>query len=276
MRSRRYGKGALIGLGGELEHGALWHVPGGYGMRDLLAGSHAIVPSTTKIGAAGSAIDVPIHHRVAAYVRSHFDSIEVRVADAPRPDEMLLVIAMTTGAAAARARRRTAGRRDCEVRRPALGSIERPESRRRHGRCMERPVQRHGGRHERDATQGLRSRRRRRRLARARRRRGSRFAAATIKPDAKSALLVIDVQNCFVTGGTLPVKDGEQVVPVINKLSAAFENVVVTQDWHTARPHLVRLGASRHEAVLDAPSSPTAPRCSGPTTASRARRTRRC
>jgi len=92
-----YGKGALIGLDGELEHGALWHVPGGYGMRDLLEGSHAIVPSTTKIGAAGASIDVPIHHRVAAYVRSHFDSIEVRVADAPRPDEMLLVIAMTTG-----------------------------------------------------------------------------------------------------------------------------------------------------------------------------------
>ena len=59
------------------------------------------------------------------------------------------------------------------------------------------------------------------------------FAAAAIKPDAKSALLVIDVQNCFVTGGTLPVKDGEEVVPIINKLSAAFENVVVTQDWHT-------------------------------------------
>lgn len=59
------------------------------------------------------------------------------------------------------------------------------------------------------------------------------FAAAKIKPDAKSALIVVDVQNCFVTGGTLPVKDGEAVVPVINKLSAAFENIVVTQDWHT-------------------------------------------
>ena len=92
-----YGKGALIGIGGELEHGALWHVPGGYGMRDLLEGSHAIVPSTTKIGAVGSPIDIPIHHRVAAYVRSHFDTVEVRVADAPRPDEMMLVIAMTTG-----------------------------------------------------------------------------------------------------------------------------------------------------------------------------------
>ncbi len=96
-RIEGYGKGALIGLAGELEHGALWHVPGGYGMRDLLEGSHAIVPSTTKIGAAGSPIDVPIHHRVAAYVRSHFDTLEVRIADAPRPDEMLLVIAMTTG-----------------------------------------------------------------------------------------------------------------------------------------------------------------------------------
>ena len=92
-----YGKGALIGLGGELEHGALWHVPGGYGMRDLLEGSHAIVPSTTKIGAAGASIDIPIHHRVAAYVRSHFDSLEVRVADGPRADEMLLALAMTTG-----------------------------------------------------------------------------------------------------------------------------------------------------------------------------------
>jgi hypothetical protein len=96
-RIEAYGKAALIGLAGELEHGALWHVPGGYGMRDLLAGSHAIVPSTTRIGVAGTSIDVPIHHRVAAYVRSHFDTVEVRVADSPRPDEMLLVIAMTTG-----------------------------------------------------------------------------------------------------------------------------------------------------------------------------------
>ena len=92
-----YGKGALIGLEGELEHGALWHLPGGYGMRDLLEGAHAIVPSTTKVGAAGACIDIPIHHRVAAYVRSHFDSVEVRIADAPRGDEMLLVLAMTTG-----------------------------------------------------------------------------------------------------------------------------------------------------------------------------------
>ncbi len=59
------------------------------------------------------------------------------------------------------------------------------------------------------------------------------FAAGKIKPDGKSALIVVDVQNCFVTGGTLPVKGGEEVVPVINKLAGAFENIVVTQDWHT-------------------------------------------
>ncbi|MEO7114670.1 MAG: amino acid synthesis family protein, partial [Caldimonas sp.] len=97
-RIESYGKGALVGLAGETEHAALWHVPGGYAMRDLLDGSHAIVPSTSKVGAAGSAIDIPLHHRVAAYVRSHFDTLEVRVADAPRPDEILFVIAMSTGA----------------------------------------------------------------------------------------------------------------------------------------------------------------------------------
>lgn len=60
------------------------------------------------------------------------------------------------------------------------------------------------------------------------------FAAAKVKPGADSVLLVVDVQNCFVTGGTLPVKGGEEVVPVINKLAPAFQNIVLTQDWHTA------------------------------------------
>ncbi len=59
------------------------------------------------------------------------------------------------------------------------------------------------------------------------------WAAASIKPDDASALLVIDVQNCFLPGGSLAVKEGEQVVPVINKISKAFANVVMTQDWHT-------------------------------------------
>jgi nicotinamidase/pyrazinamidase len=59
------------------------------------------------------------------------------------------------------------------------------------------------------------------------------WAAASIKPDETSALLVIDVQNCFLPGGSLAVKEGEQVVPVINRIAKAFVNVVMTQDWHT-------------------------------------------
>ena len=92
-----FGKGAIIGAAGELEHGALWHVPGGYAMRELLGGAKAIVPSSKKVAALGAAIDIPIHHINAAYVRSHFDAMEVRVPDAPRANELVLIIAMTTG-----------------------------------------------------------------------------------------------------------------------------------------------------------------------------------
>ena len=59
------------------------------------------------------------------------------------------------------------------------------------------------------------------------------IAAAKIKPGAHAALIVVDVQNCFVTGGTLPVAKGEEVVPVINRIATGFANIVVTQDWHT-------------------------------------------
>jgi hypothetical protein len=92
-----YGKGAIVGQAGELEHGALWHVPGGYAMRDILGGAKAIVPSTKKVGGPGTRLDVPITHINASYVRSHFDSMEVGCADAPRADEILLVLVMTTG-----------------------------------------------------------------------------------------------------------------------------------------------------------------------------------
>jgi nicotinamidase/pyrazinamidase len=61
----------------------------------------------------------------------------------------------------------------------------------------------------------------------------SRVYAAAIKPGADSALIVVDVQNCFVPGGTLPVNKGDEVVPIINALAKKFENVVMTQDWHT-------------------------------------------
>jgi hypothetical protein len=92
-----YGKGAIVGTAGELEHGALWHAPGGHAMREALGGARAIVPSTKKIGVAGARLDVPITHIKASYVRSHFDAIEVGIADAPRPDEIVLILAMTTG-----------------------------------------------------------------------------------------------------------------------------------------------------------------------------------
>jgi Isochorismatase family len=63
--------------------------------------------------------------------------------------------------------------------------------------------------------------------------------AERIKPDSTSALIVVDVQNCFVAGGTLAVKNGETVVPVINAIAPAFQNVILTQDWHTAK-HAVK------------------------------------
>src|SRR5215467_3577150 len=93
-----YGKGAIIGSAGELEHGALWHVPGGYAMRDILGGAKAIVASTKKVGGPGTRLDVPITHINASYVRSHFDAMEVGIADAPRADELVLALVMTTGA----------------------------------------------------------------------------------------------------------------------------------------------------------------------------------
>ncbi len=92
-----YGKAAIVGLDGELEHGALWHAPGGYSMREVLGGTKAIVPSTKKVGPAGVRIDVPLHHINAAYVRSHFDAIEVGITDAPKPDEIIYILAMATG-----------------------------------------------------------------------------------------------------------------------------------------------------------------------------------
>jgi len=93
-----YGKGAIVGVAGELEHGALWHVPGGYAMREVLGGAKAIVPSAKKVGALGARLDVPIHHVDAAYVRSHFDAMEVGVPDAPRPDELVFALVMCDGA----------------------------------------------------------------------------------------------------------------------------------------------------------------------------------
>jgi len=117
-RIETYGKGAIVGAAGELEHGALWHVPGGYAMRELLGwmgdrnayakgqadqktgqpgNALAIVPSTKKVGGPGSTLDVPLTHINASYVRSHFDAIEVRVPGAPLAEEIVFILAMSTG-----------------------------------------------------------------------------------------------------------------------------------------------------------------------------------
>jgi hypothetical protein len=93
-----YGKGAIVGTAGELEHGALWHVPGGYAMRGALGGAKAIVPSAKKLGGPGTRLDVPITHIDASYVRSHFDAMEVGISDGPRADELVYALVMTTGA----------------------------------------------------------------------------------------------------------------------------------------------------------------------------------
>ncbi|WP_293811411.1 amino acid synthesis family protein [uncultured Bosea sp.] len=92
-----YGKGAIVGAAGEIEHGALWHVPGGYAMREILGDAKAIVPSTKKVGGPGTRLDIPVTHVNASYVRSHFDAFEVGLSDAPKADELLLALVMTTG-----------------------------------------------------------------------------------------------------------------------------------------------------------------------------------
>jgi hypothetical protein len=97
QRIEAYGKGAIVGSAGEIEHSALWHVPGGYGMREVLGSALAIVPSAVKMGAMGAQIDLPIHHKDACYVRSHFDAMTAMIADAPRADEIAFFLTMTTG-----------------------------------------------------------------------------------------------------------------------------------------------------------------------------------
>lgn len=92
-----YGKASLVGEGGELEHTALWHVPGGYAMRERLGEAKAIVPSSMKMGGVGTRIDIPLGHINAAYVRSHFDGMEVGVPDGPRAGELLFALAMARG-----------------------------------------------------------------------------------------------------------------------------------------------------------------------------------
>ena len=91
-----YGKAALIGENGELEHGAaLLHPRMGAPLRREVGKGAALVPSSKKRGSMGDTLDIPLGHKDAAYIRSHFDSMEVRVNDAPRANEILVAIAIT-------------------------------------------------------------------------------------------------------------------------------------------------------------------------------------
>jgi len=93
-----YGKAAVVGVFGELEHAAaILHPKFGDPFRQQVGGGKAIIPSTKKVGAPGTPIDIPLHYKDAAFVRSHFDAMEVRVADSPRPTEILVALAVTNG-----------------------------------------------------------------------------------------------------------------------------------------------------------------------------------
>jgi Amino acid synthesis len=91
-----YGKAAIVGEGGELEHAAaILHPKLGKPLRAAVEHGAALVPSAKKMGGVGAPIDVPLGHKDAAYVRSHFDAMEVRVSDAPRANEILVAVVVT-------------------------------------------------------------------------------------------------------------------------------------------------------------------------------------
>lgn len=91
-----YGKAAIVGLEGELEHaGAILHPKLGKPFRDALGRGLALIPSIKKRGPAGCTIDVPLNHKDAAFIRSHFDGMTIAVEDAPNPDEILVALVVT-------------------------------------------------------------------------------------------------------------------------------------------------------------------------------------
>ena len=95
-QAESYGKAAIVGEAGELEHAAaILHPKLGAPLRKAVEKGAALVPSAKKIGTLGTAIDVPLGHKDAAFVRSHFDAIEARVSDAPRADEIVVAVAVT-------------------------------------------------------------------------------------------------------------------------------------------------------------------------------------
>ena len=92
-----YSKAAIVGVNGELEHGAVWHEAGGWAMRALLGEPKAMVPAAKAVAATGYRLMVPLHYIHASYVRSHYNTMEIGIQDAPRPNEILFALVMGTG-----------------------------------------------------------------------------------------------------------------------------------------------------------------------------------
>lgn len=91
-----FGKGAIVGVDGELEHAAMWHAPGGGGMKDILA-TPGWVAGGKMVGALGARLQIPMVYIRSQWVRSHYNTVEIGIYDAPRPKELVFALAMGTG-----------------------------------------------------------------------------------------------------------------------------------------------------------------------------------
>jgi len=117
-KAESYGKAAIVGEAGEREHAAaILHPKLGTPLRNAVGGGKAIIPSAKKIGGMGTEIDVPIHYKDAAFVRSHFDAMAVRVDDAPKANEIVVVIVVT----------------DCGRPHPRIGGLKKEEAKKEDG-----------------------------------------------------------------------------------------------------------------------------------------------
>jgi hypothetical protein len=91
-----FGKGAMVGVDGELEHAAVWHAPGGAGLKSVL-GARGFVSAGQMMGAIGASLHIPMVYKNSPWVRSHFDAVDIAIADAPRPREIVFALAVSTG-----------------------------------------------------------------------------------------------------------------------------------------------------------------------------------
>jgi hypothetical protein len=91
-----FGKGALVGVEGEHEHAAIWHTPGGAGLKSVLK-ARGFVTAGQTMGAVGASLHIPLVYKNSPWVRSHFEAIDICIADAPRPREIVFALAMSTG-----------------------------------------------------------------------------------------------------------------------------------------------------------------------------------